>query len=112
LVHGLIELDAREFDQLSPLLGFVGDELAELGWQRRRSQAAGVSLGAPTPSVQPRFVPVVWARTRAQLVDLLGTLERPLTPKEVEEVEVIVLTGVISGSRYQPAQMAHLDSEK
>jgi hypothetical protein len=40
LVHGLIELGAREFDQLSSLLGFVGDKLpnwagARLGWSDR-----------------------------------------------------------------------------
>jgi len=29
LAHGLIELDAREFDQLSPLLGFVGHHATE-----------------------------------------------------------------------------------
>ena len=29
--RGSLRLDARELDQLGPLLGFVGDELAEAG---------------------------------------------------------------------------------
>ena len=67
-------------DHLGPFLGFVGEELAELGWRERKrgateigkarldlgiaravaisplslsTIAAGVCLGAPTPSQSP-----------------------------------------------------------
>ncbi len=61
---------------------------------------------------QPRLTPVVGARTRAQLVDILRTLDRPLSVSEVAEVEAIVPAGAIAGPRYQSGQMAHLDSER
>lgn len=58
---------------------------------------------------QPEFVPVVGARTLAQLDDALGALKYPLSAADASAVEQLV---VVSGDRYQPAQMAHLDSEK
>jgi len=61
---------------------------------------------------QPRFVPLVGARTRQQLDDVLGALARPLSPAEVTELEALVPADSISGPRYAEAQMAHLDSER
>ncbi len=61
---------------------------------------------------QPRFVPLVGARTRHQLDDVLGALARPLSPAEVTELEALVPADAISGTRYAEAQMAHLDSER
>lgn len=61
---------------------------------------------------QPQLVPVVGARKPAQLVDVLGALDRPLSAAEVEELERIVPAGAVEGPRYQAAQMAHLDSER
>ena len=43
---------------------------------------------------------------------MLGALANPLSAKEVAEVEALVPQGAIKGPRYQPAMMAHLDSEK
>jgi aryl-alcohol dehydrogenase-like predicted oxidoreductase len=61
---------------------------------------------------QPRFVPVVGARTVAQIEDALGALAKPLSPADVEAVERIVPRDAVAGTRYAPAQMAHLDSER
>jgi len=61
---------------------------------------------------QPRLVPVIGARTAPQVEDALGALTRPLTAAEVAEIEALVPAGAIEGPRYQPAQMAHLDSER
>ena len=61
---------------------------------------------------QPRFVPVVGAKTRKQLADALGALQKPLTPSDVAALEALVPDGAISGTRYAAEQMAHLDSEK
>jgi aryl-alcohol dehydrogenase-like predicted oxidoreductase len=61
---------------------------------------------------QPSFVPLAGARTREQLEDMLGALDKPLAPDELAELERIVPPGAIVGERYQPAQMAHLDSER
>ena len=61
---------------------------------------------------QPAFVPLVGARTQAQLEDVLGALAKPLSAKELAEVEAVVPAGAIAGPRYQAAQMTHLDSER
>lgn len=61
---------------------------------------------------QPRLTPLAGARSRAQLVDILGALERPLTAAEVAELDVLVPPRAIAGDRYHPAQMAMLDSER
>ena len=61
---------------------------------------------------QPRLVPVIGARTRAQLADALDALDRPLGAAEMAEVEATFAGGAIEGDRYAAPQMAMLDSEK
>jgi len=61
---------------------------------------------------QPRLVPVVGCRTRAQLDDALGALDRPLSADDVAAVEKIFPPDAIAGTRYAAEQMKHLDSEK
>jgi aryl-alcohol dehydrogenase-like predicted oxidoreductase len=61
---------------------------------------------------EPTLVPVVGARTRAQLDDALGALDRPLSPAEVTAVEALFPADAVAGSRYTTEQMRHLDSEK
>lgn len=58
---------------------------------------------------QPAFVPVVGAKTQAQLDDALGALQRPLSKVDVTALESLVS---ISGERYGAEQMHHLDSER
>jgi aryl-alcohol dehydrogenase-like predicted oxidoreductase len=57
-------------------------------------------------------VPVMGARTRAQLDETLAALDVELTPEDVSKVEALVDAGNVRGDRYQSAQMAVLDSEK
>jgi aryl-alcohol dehydrogenase-like predicted oxidoreductase len=61
---------------------------------------------------QPRLVPLIGARTPAQLTDLLGALDKPLSQKELADVDAAIPPGAIAGDRYQAVQMAHLDSER
>jgi aryl-alcohol dehydrogenase-like predicted oxidoreductase len=61
---------------------------------------------------KPHFVPLVGARTRKQLADALGALDKPLAPSDVTALEALVPEETIAGSRYGAEQMAHLDSEK
>ena len=61
---------------------------------------------------QPGFVPVVGAKTRAQLADALGALDKPLSAGDVAALEALAPEGSIAGTRYGAEQMAHLDSEK
>ena len=60
---------------------------------------------------QPDFVPLVGARTPAQVASMVKALERPLSSAEVAELEGLVPVGAAAGTRYAEAQMAHLDSE-
>lgn len=57
---------------------------------------------------QPAFVPVIGARTLAQLEDALGALDRPLSKDDLAALDALV---TISGDRYGADQMRHLDSE-
>jgi len=59
---------------------------------------------------QPGFVPLVGAKTTAQLRDALGT--KPLAEADVAALERVLPVGAVAGERYQPAQMQHLDSER
>lgn len=56
------------------------------------------------------IVPLVGARTRKQLHDSLNALELRLSSDDVEQIEQI--GSQIAGTRYDPAQMQMLDSEK
>ena len=61
---------------------------------------------------QPGFVPVIGARIRKQLLDVLSVLARPLSQEDVTAIEALLPTKAISGTRYPAALMKHLDSER
>jgi aryl-alcohol dehydrogenase-like predicted oxidoreductase len=60
----------------------------------------------------PTIVPVMGARTRAQLAESLGALAIELAPSEIAELEAAVPAAAVAGTRYHAAQMEHLDSER
>jgi len=57
------------------------------------------------------IVPVVGARRREQLKEALGALEFSLGADDLARIEAAVSPEQTAGARYDPAQMAHLDSE-
>jgi aryl-alcohol dehydrogenase-like predicted oxidoreductase len=61
---------------------------------------------------QSFVVPVIGARTRAQLAETLGALEVRLTPEEIAELEAAVPAADVAGTRYDEIQMRNLDSER
>ena len=61
---------------------------------------------------QPRLVPLIGVRTRAQLTDALGALDKPLSPADAGALEALVPADAVAGTRYGAEQMAHLDSER
>jgi aryl-alcohol dehydrogenase-like predicted oxidoreductase len=61
---------------------------------------------------QPALVPIVGTKTRAQLDDALGALDKPLSAADVAALEEVLPKGAISGTRYGEEQMRHLDSER
>jgi aryl-alcohol dehydrogenase-like predicted oxidoreductase len=57
------------------------------------------------------IVPVVGARRRPQLEETLGSLKLSLTADDLARIDAAVSPALTSGERYDPTQMAHLDSE-
>ena len=76
---------------------------------RERKLTAGQLAVAYVVAKQPSLLPVVGAKTIAQLDDSLGALERPLSKEDVAALEKLA---PISGERYAAEQMKHLDSER
>jgi len=58
------------------------------------------------------IVPVIGARTRAQLTESLGALDVTLSEDEVLRIESALPPETVSGSRYGESQMQLLDSER
>ena len=58
------------------------------------------------------IVPLIGARTRAQLAESLGALAVRLSPEEIAEIEAALPAEAVAGTRYDIRQMQVLDSEK
>jgi aryl-alcohol dehydrogenase-like predicted oxidoreductase len=58
------------------------------------------------------IVPLIGARRRDRLSEALGALEVELTEDDLAAIERAVPPDSAAGDRYDPAQMAHLDSER
>jgi aryl-alcohol dehydrogenase-like predicted oxidoreductase len=63
-------------------------------------------------SKQDFIVPVIGARTRAQLTESLAALRVNLTADEIAAIEAAVPPDAAAGTRYDAGQMQMLDSEK
>jgi aryl-alcohol dehydrogenase-like predicted oxidoreductase len=61
---------------------------------------------------QKTIVPVIGARTRAQLEEALGALEVHLGADELARIEAAVPASAVAGTRYDAGQMRALDSER
>ncbi|WP_394830741.1 aldo/keto reductase [Pendulispora rubella] len=118
LLSGRKPKDASDFR--SHLPRFSGDDGAHNEQIVARLRAFAEASGR-TPSQlaiawvaakQPAFVPLVGARTLAQLDDAFGVLDKPLSVEDVHALEAIVPVGSFRGDRYSAVQMAHLDSER
>ena len=57
------------------------------------------------------IVPVIGARRRDQLQEALGSLDLRLDAEDLARIEAAAAPDRVAGTRYDPAQMAHLDSE-
>ncbi len=58
------------------------------------------------------IVPLVGARTRAQLAESLGALAVEFSAEELAGIEAAVPPGAVAGTRYDETQMRMLDSER
>jgi aryl-alcohol dehydrogenase-like predicted oxidoreductase len=58
------------------------------------------------------IVPLIGARTRAQLAESFGALAIALDAKELAALEEAIPASAVAGTRYSDAQMRMLDSER
>jgi aryl-alcohol dehydrogenase-like predicted oxidoreductase len=83
---------------------------------RRLAAARGVSPSqlaiAWLLAKDPNIVPVIGARTPAQLAESLAALKIALGPAELTEIEGAVPASAAAGARYDERQMRVLDSER
>jgi aryl-alcohol dehydrogenase-like predicted oxidoreductase len=99
---------------------FSGENLA-----RNRELVARLETLAAAKGIKPtqlaiawvlakgdNIVPVIGARTRAQLADALGALTVTLSPAEIATLEAAVPAEAVAGTRYDAHQMNALDSER
>jgi aryl-alcohol dehydrogenase-like predicted oxidoreductase len=98
---------------------FQGDNLAANLALVERLRALAQELGASVAQLAIAWVaaqgadivPLVGARRRDRLQEALGALDFSLRPEDLARLEAIVPPDAAAGQRYNPAQMAHLDSE-
>jgi len=99
---------------------FQGDNLARNLALAEKLRAVAAAHGA-TPaqaaiawvlSRDPAIVPLIGTRRRQRLAEALSALEPWLDPAALEEIDAAVPADQVAGTRYDPAQMAHLDSER
>jgi len=58
------------------------------------------------------IVPLIGARTRAQLEESLGALALVLSPSDLARIEEAIPPSAVAGTRYDEHQMRILDSER
>jgi aryl-alcohol dehydrogenase-like predicted oxidoreductase len=58
------------------------------------------------------IVPLIGARTRAQLAESLGALQIGLSSGDIARIEEAVPPSAVAGTRYDEHQMRILDSER
>jgi aryl-alcohol dehydrogenase-like predicted oxidoreductase len=98
--------NAENLDQNQKLVARLAEIAAGKGITK--SQLAIAWALAKSPSV----LPLIGARTRAQLAESLAALEIALTHEEIAAIESAVPADAIAGTRYDAHQMQMLDSEK
>ncbi|MGB8262186.1 MAG: aldo/keto reductase [Terracidiphilus sp.] len=86
---------------------------ARLGEMARAKGVTQAQLAIAWALAKVEFVvPVVGARTRAQLAESLGALNIALTAEEIAALEAAVPAEAVAGTRYDASQMRVLDSER
>jgi aryl-alcohol dehydrogenase-like predicted oxidoreductase len=111
---------AAEGDFRARLPRFTGDNFArnQQFIARLKQIADGKSITQSQLAIAwvlakgPTIVPLIGARTRAQLAESLAALEVKLSPEEIASIEAAVPPEAVAGTRYDEHQMRMLDSEK
>jgi pyridoxine 4-dehydrogenase len=98
-----LEANLALVERMRALADDLGVSVAQLAiaWVAAQGAAQGVDI-----------VPLVGARRRDRLQEALGAADLILQPADLARLEAIVPPDAAAGQRYNPAQMAHLDSER
>jgi aryl-alcohol dehydrogenase-like predicted oxidoreductase len=88
----------------------VVDKVAKFAAER--DMTPGQLLVAWERAKVPGLLPVPGIKTRKQLADVLGALDKPLSAEDVAALEKLVPADAVKGERYPEAAMRGLDSEK
>ncbi len=118
LLSGSIPAQAGDFRAHMPR--FAGENLAHNRnlVKSLNNLAAEMRVGASQLAIAwvmakgKSIVPVMGARTRAQLAESLATLDVKLSAEQVARIEPSIQESAIVGTRYDEHQMSMLDSEK
>ena len=123
LSRGLLSASAREIGPDDPRARFprfraenLGRNLDLLAALEKIAQEHGVSTAqlaiAWVLSRGTDVVPLIGTKRRDRLAEALGALSLRLDPADLAALEAAVPPGQVAGDRYDPGQMAALDSEK
>ena len=112
------DLAAHDFRRFAPR--FTGDNLERnlllVDTLRGVAEASGASVAqvaiAWALSRGDDVVPLVGARRRDQLTEVLAAVDLDLTEDDLAQIEAAVPPGAVAGERYAADQMALLDSER
>jgi pyridoxine 4-dehydrogenase len=98
-----LEANLALVERMRALADELGVSVAQLAiaWVAAQGAAQGIDI-----------VPLVGARRRDRLQEALGAAGLVLQPRDLARLEAIVPPDAAAGQRYNPAQMAHLDSER
>ena len=88
----------------------LADALKQLAAEKR-IRAAQLAIAWVLAKAK-NIIPVVGARTCAQLNEALGALDVTLSAEDIARAEAAVPASRVAGTRYAEPQMSHLDSER
>ncbi len=116
--HWTKDRAAKDFRGMSPR--FQGENLDANLALVDGLRAVAARIGASVAQVAVAWVaaqgsdivPLVGARRRDQLSEVLGAGGVRLSPADLAAVADAVPPGAVRGERYNPAQLAHMDSER
>lgn len=104
--HRLPRFHAANLGQNQGLVEVLAKLSAEKGIRPSQLAIAWVLAKSET------IVPVIGARTRAQLAESLGALRVELSPEDLSRIEHAIPASAVAGTRYDEHQMKMLDSER
>jgi aryl-alcohol dehydrogenase-like predicted oxidoreductase len=123
LSRGLLSASARELRPGDPRARFprfqaenLERNLALLAELEKIAQSHGATTAqlavAWVLSRGTDIIPLVGTKRRDRLAEALGALDLELDPSELAAIEAAMPAAQVAGDRYDPAQMAALDSER